>query len=82
MAKEVIFSVALVCLSVCKQHYSKRYKWIAMKFSGGDHKGSTRKNCLNFSDNPASLRWVNEQKIIIIMACPDRGAVNDPKPLT
>ena len=30
-----------VCLSVCKQHYSKSYKWIAMKFYGGV-RGSTK----------------------------------------
>ena len=26
--------VVLVSLSVCKQHYSKGYEWIAMKFHG------------------------------------------------
>ena len=27
-----MFSVALVCLSVSKRHYSRSYKWIAVKF--------------------------------------------------
>ena len=35
LAKEVMFLVALVCLSVCGQHYSKSYKRIKMKFYGG-----------------------------------------------
>ena len=42
LAKEVMFLVALVCLSVClsvclfvcEQHYSKSYKRIGMKFYG------------------------------------------------
>ena len=33
--KEVMVLVAFVCLSVCKQHYSKSYEPIAMKFYGG-----------------------------------------------
>ena len=36
LAKEVMFLVALVCLSVClfvcEQHYSKSYERIGMKF--------------------------------------------------
>ena len=32
--KEVMFLVALVCLSVCGQHYSTSYKRIWMKFYG------------------------------------------------
>ena len=46
LAKEVMFLVALVCLSVlsiCKQHYSKSYKWIAKKFYRGA-RGYTGKN--------------------------------------
>ena len=39
LAKEVMFLVALgclsVCLSVCGQHYSKRYERIGVKFYGG-----------------------------------------------
>ena len=38
LAKEVMFLVALVCLSVClfvcEQHYSKSYERIGMKFYG------------------------------------------------
>ena len=30
-----MFLVAMVCLSVCKHHYSKSYEWIAMKFVEG-----------------------------------------------
>ena len=43
LAKEVMFLVALVCLSVCEQHYSKSYELIGMKFYGGVL-GSTLKN--------------------------------------
>ena len=43
LAKDVMFSVVLVCLSVCKQHYSTSYEWITMKFYGGV-RGSSRKN--------------------------------------
>ena len=43
LAKEVMFLVALVCLFVCGQHYSKSNKWIGMKFYGGVL-GSTMKN--------------------------------------
>ena len=32
LAKEVMFLVALVCLFVCGQHYSKSCEWIGMKF--------------------------------------------------
>ena len=37
LAKEVMFLVALVSLSVCLSvcgHYSKSYEWIGMKFYG------------------------------------------------
>ena len=45
LAKEVIFSVMLVCLSVylsvclsvCEQHYSKSNERILIKFYGGVH---------------------------------------------
>ena len=47
LAKEVMFLVALVslsvCLFVCGQHYSKSYERIEMKFYGGVL-SSTRKN--------------------------------------
>ena len=43
LAKEAMFLVALVCLSVCKQHYSTHNKRIGMKFYGGVL-GSTMKN--------------------------------------
>ena len=47
LAKEVMFLVALVCLSVCLsvcgQHYSQSYEPIGVKFYGGVL-GSTRKN--------------------------------------
>ena len=47
LAKEVMFLVALVslsvCLFVCGQHYSKSYEWIGMKFYGRVL-SSTRKN--------------------------------------
>ena len=46
-----MFLVALVCLSVCEQHYSKSYEPIVMKFYGGTQ-GGTMKNWLNFGDNP------------------------------
>ena len=32
---KVMFSVVLVCLSICKQYYSKSYEQIEMKFYGG-----------------------------------------------
>ena len=51
LAKEVMFLVVLVslsvclfvCLFVCRQHYSKRYERIGMKFYG-QVLTSTRKN--------------------------------------
>ena len=84
LAKEVMFLVRLVCLSVCLsvpgQHYSKSYERIRMKFYGGVL-GSAMKNWLNFGGDLGILRWVNEQKnTIIVVAYPDRGACNDPKP--
>ena len=36
-----MFLVALVCLSVTKQHYSKSHERIAMKFYGGIQGGKT-----------------------------------------
>ena len=39
--KEVMFLVALVCLSVTEQHYSNSYERIAMKFYGGIQGGKT-----------------------------------------
>ena len=67
--KEVIFLVALVCLfvclSVCKQHFSKSYEslqWDFMEWFGD----STRRKWLNGGGNPNLLRWVNEQKLRIV----------------
>ena len=55
-----MFLVALVCLSVCKQHCSKKIinelQWNFMEGSG------TMKNWLNFGGNLSLLRWVNEPK--------------------
>ena len=38
-----MFLVVFVCLSICKQDYSKSYKRIAIKFYGGVQ-GGTMKN--------------------------------------
>ena len=84
LAKEVMFLVALVCLSVClfvcEQHYSKSYERIGMKFYGRVL-SSTSKNWLNFGGDLGIVRWVNEQKnTVIVVAYPDRGEGNDPEP--
>ena len=88
LAKEVMFLVALVslsvclfvCLFVCGQHYSKSYERIGMKFYGRVL-SSTRKNWLNFGGDLSIVRWVNEQKnTVIVVAYPDRGEGNDPEP--
>ena len=50
-----MFLVALVCLFVCGQHYSKCYDRIGMKFYGGVL-GSTMKNWLNFGGDMCILR--------------------------
>ena len=51
-----------------------------MKFYGGVQ-SSTRKNWLNFGGDLGIVRWVNEQKnTVTVVAYPDRGAGNDPKP--
>ena len=59
LAKEVMFLVGLVCLSVCLyvcgQLYSKSYKRIGMKFYG-EVLGSTMKNRLNFGGDLSILR--------------------------
>ena len=57
LAKEVIFGrVGLsVCLFVCRQHYSKSYELIAMKFYG-KVLDSTMKNGLNFGGDLGILR--------------------------
>ena len=59
LAKEVMFLAALVCLSVCGQHYSRSYEWIGTKLYGGVL-GSTMKNWLNFGGDLGILRWVND----------------------
>ena len=41
--KEIMFSVAFVCLFVCYQHCSKSYERIAMKFYGGVRGGKRNK---------------------------------------
>ena len=88
LAKEAMFLVALVslsvclfvCLFVCGQHYSKSYERFGMKFYGRVV-SSTRKNWLNFGGDLGIVRWVNEQKnTVIVVAYPDRGAGNDPEP--
>ena len=56
-----MFSVALVCLSLCKQHYLKSYEQIATKFCGGV-RGDKMNKYLNFDGNLGLLRLVNEQK--------------------
>ena len=43
--KEVMFLVALVCLSVSEQHYSKGFERIVMKFHG-DVGGSAKKKLI------------------------------------
>ena len=48
LAKEVMFSIALVYLSVCEQH-SKSDEWIAMKFYGGVRGGTMKQ--LNFGSD-------------------------------
>ena len=84
MAKEVMFLVALVsmsvclfvCLFVCGQHYSKSYERIGMKFYGRVL-SSTRKNWLNFGGDLGIVRRVNEQKnTLIVVAYPDGGEGN------
>ena len=59
LAKEVMFLVALVslsvCLFVCGQHYSKCYERIGMKFYGWVL-SSTRKNWLNFGGDLGIVR--------------------------
>ena len=84
LAKEVMFLVVLVCLSVCQavdNITQKSYEQIGMKFYGGVV-DSIMKNWLYFGGDLGILRWVNEQKTtIIVVAYPDRGAGNDSKPL-
>ena len=83
LAKEVMFLVALVSLSVCLSVDNITQKVmirIGMKFYGRVL-SSTRKNWLNFGGDLGILRWVNEQKnTVIVVAYPDRGAGNDPEP--
>ena len=82
LAKEVMFLVALVslsvCLFVCGQHYSNSYERIGMKFYGRVL-SSTRKNWLTFGGDLGIVRWVNERKNTIVVAYPDRGEGNDPE---
>ena len=42
LVKEGMFLVVLVCLSVCKQHYSNGYEQIVMKFCGGARDGTMK----------------------------------------
>ena len=59
LAKEVMFLIALVCLSVCLsvcgQYHSQSYKRIGMKFNGGVL-GSTMKNWSDFGGDLGILR--------------------------
>ena len=66
----------LVTLVGLLQHYSKRYEQTAMKYYGKVWCG-TKKNCLHFGRDLGFLRRVNEQKLILVVACPDRGEGND-----
>ena len=62
LQKKLSFQLCLfVCLFVWKQHYSKRYEQIPMKFYEGVW-GGNRKNWLNFGGDLRLLRWDNEQK--------------------
>ena len=88
LAKEVMFLVALVslsvclfvCLFVCGQYYSTSYERIGMIFYGRVL-SSTSKNWLNFGGDLGIVRWVNEKKnTVIVVAYPDRGEGNDPEP--
>ena len=88
LAKEVMFLVALVslsvCLSVCLSVDNITQK--VMNGLGWNFYGrilsSTRKNWLNFGGDLGIVRWVNEQKnSLIVVAYPDRGEGNDPEPL-
>ena len=45
--QEIMFLVALVCVSVCFQHYSKSYERIVLKFVGGIQ-GDKRNRWLDF----------------------------------
>ena len=51
-----------------------------MKFYGGV-RGSKMNKWLNFGGDLSLLRWVIEQKYIVVAACRDRGAGNDPEAL-
>ena len=52
-----------------------------MTFYGGVL-GNTMKNWLNVGGDLGILRWVNEHKTtLIVVAYPDRGSGNEPKPL-
>ena len=87
LAKEIMFLVALVCLFVCLfvclsvDNITPKVTPKVMKFYG-EVLDSTLKTWLNFGGDLGILRWVNEQKsTITVVAYPDHGASNDPKPL-
>ena len=83
LAKEVMFLVALVCLSVClsvNNITQKVMNGLGWNFMDGSC-SSTSKNWLNFGGDLGIVRWVNEQKnTVIVVAYPDRGEGNDPEP--
>ena len=77
LAKKVMFSVVLVCLSVClfvcEQYDSNSYEQIAMKFYGGVWGGKLNK-WLNFGGDLS--KWVKKNEYSCSMAwC----AGNDPE---
>ena len=77
LAKEVMFLVALVslsvCLFVCGQHYSKSYERIGMTFYGRVL-SSTRKNWLNIGGDLVYCKMSKWAKnTVIVVAYPDRG---------
>ena len=82
--KQVIISLVKAMFSgsvglfVCKQHYLECYQQIAMTFYGGV-KGGAMKHWWNCGGDLGFIRWVNEQKNIIVVLCSDRGAGNDPE---
>ena len=55
-ANQVLFSVVLVCSSVCTQHHLKSYERIVMEFHGGVRGGNGKKLISDFYMDEG-LRW-------------------------